>query len=65
MLESNKLTKTDLLTLQKIFQTLISNLDFKAITQNIVNLMTKYLGALGGILFLVNQEKKYFYMLIK
>ncbi|MEK9165709.1 MAG: GAF domain-containing sensor histidine kinase [Patescibacteria group bacterium] len=61
MLESNKLTKTDLLTLQKIFQTLISNLDFKAITQNIVNLMTKYLGALGGILFLVNQEKKYFY----
>lgn len=61
MLQSNKLTKTDLLTLQKVFQTLISNLDFKAITQNIVNLMTKYLGALGGILFLVNQEKKYFY----
>ncbi|MFH1713543.1 MAG: GAF domain-containing sensor histidine kinase [Candidatus Jacksonbacteria bacterium] len=61
MLQPNKLTKTDLLTLQKVFQTLISDLDFKAITQNIVNLMTKYLGALGGILFLVNQEKKYFY----
>jgi len=56
-----QLTKSDLLTLNKLASILSSDLKFSDITQDIVDIMVDYLGALGGILFLVDQEKNSIY----
>lgn len=56
-----ELERRNLLTLQKITTTLVSNLDFKTTTKEIVNTITKDLGYVQGGLFLINKKEKYLY----
>jgi len=44
--------------LQKIIATLVADFNFERISQEIVDIMVKDLNYIGGVLFLVNDEKK-------
>lgn len=52
-------TRKELLILQEMILVVLGNLDLEKVSQKIVDLMVKDLGAQGGILFLIDKEKKY------
>ncbi|MFH1049248.1 MAG: GAF domain-containing sensor histidine kinase [Patescibacteria group bacterium] len=52
-----EIEKNKFITLQKITATLVADLDFERITQEIVDIMVKDLGYIGGILYLVNEKE--------
>ncbi|KPJ55611.1 hypothetical protein AMJ49_06735 [Parcubacteria bacterium DG_74_2] len=53
--------RKNLLTLQEITTTLVSNLDFEDISQKIVDIMAKDLKYVQGMLFLINKKDNYIY----
>ena len=56
-----KLEKNRYFTLQRIIATLVAGLDFEKISQKIVDVMVSDLKYVGGILFLVDEDRKEIY----
>ncbi len=51
-----EIEKDKFIALQKITATLVADLDFERITQEIVDIMVKDLGYPGGVLYLINEK---------